>query len=111
MLARPWAADRSVLCIDPKGENARITARARARFGPVYVLDPFEISGQPSAAFNPSPASTPTGRTWRKTPHCWPTPWSMILRAKSAILLRQGAAPAIAAKVRYYDGAEFRGLF
>ena len=46
-------ADRSVLCIDPKGENARITARARSRFGPVYVLDPFEISGQPSAAFNP----------------------------------------------------------
>ena len=46
-------ADRSVLCIDPKGENARITARARGRFGPVYVLDPFDISGQPSAAFNP----------------------------------------------------------
>jgi type IV secretion system protein VirD4 len=46
-------ADRSVLCIDPKGENARITARARSRFGAVHVLDPFEISGQPSAAFNP----------------------------------------------------------
>ena len=46
-------ADRSVLCIDPKGENARITARARGRFGPVYVLDPFGVSGQPSAAFNP----------------------------------------------------------
>eukprot|EP01039_Chlorochromonas_danica_P014258 gene14258-16620_t len=46
-------ADRSVLCIDPKGENARVTARARAKFGPVYVLDPFAVSGQPSAAFNP----------------------------------------------------------
>jgi len=46
-------ADRSVFCIDPKGENARITARARATFGPVYVLDPFAVSGQPSAAFNP----------------------------------------------------------
>jgi type IV secretion system protein VirD4 len=46
-------ADRSVLCIDPKGENARITARARSRMGPVFVLDPFEVSGQPSAAFNP----------------------------------------------------------
>ena len=46
-------ADRSVFCIDPKGENARITARARSRFGQVYVLDPFDISGQPSAAFNP----------------------------------------------------------
>lgn len=46
-------ADRSVFCIDPKGENARVTARARSRFGQVYVLDPFDISGQPSAAFNP----------------------------------------------------------
>jgi type IV secretion system protein VirD4 len=46
-------ADRSVFCIDPKGENARITAKARARFGPVHVLDPFGVSGQPSAAFNP----------------------------------------------------------
>jgi type IV secretion system protein VirD4 len=46
-------ADRSVLCIDPKGENASITARARARFGPVYVLDPFGVSGQSSSAFNP----------------------------------------------------------
>jgi type IV secretion system protein VirD4 len=46
-------ADRSVFCIDPKGENARVTARARGRFGPVYVLDPFGISDQPSANFNP----------------------------------------------------------
>lgn len=46
-------ADRSVLCIDPKGENARITARARAKFGPVYVLDPFGVSGHLMATFNP----------------------------------------------------------
>jgi type IV secretion system protein VirD4 len=46
-------ADRSVLCIDPKGENARVAARARRRFGPVHVLDPFAVTGQPSAAFNP----------------------------------------------------------
>jgi type IV secretion system protein VirD4 len=46
-------ANRSVICIDPKGENARITSRARAAFGPVFVLDPFEISGQPPAAFKP----------------------------------------------------------
>lgn len=46
-------ADRAILCVDPKGENARIAARARARFGPVYVLDPFGVSGQPTAAFNP----------------------------------------------------------
>jgi type IV secretion system protein VirD4 len=46
-------ADRSVFRIDPKGENARVTARARSRFGPVYVLDPFGLSGQPTALFNP----------------------------------------------------------
>ena len=46
-------ADRSVICVDPKGENARITGRARQRFGPVHVLDPFGVSGQPLAAFNP----------------------------------------------------------
>jgi type IV secretion system protein VirD4 len=46
-------AKRPVICIDPKGENTRITARARARIGPVHVLDPFGITGQPSACFNP----------------------------------------------------------
>ena len=46
-------ADRSILCIDPKGENARITAKTRSKFGPVYVLDPFEVSGEPTSAFNP----------------------------------------------------------
>ena len=45
--------ERSVICIDPKGENAKITARARSKFGPVYVLDPFGISNLPSAAYNP----------------------------------------------------------
>ncbi|MFK0167039.1 type IV secretory system conjugative DNA transfer family protein [Rhizobium sp. NPDC090279] len=46
-------ADRSVICIDPKGENARISGRARQSFGPVHVLDPFGVTGTPSAAFNP----------------------------------------------------------
>lgn len=55
------AADRSILCIDPKGENARVTARARARFGPVHVLDPFGVSGQPGAAFNPMDGLDPHG--------------------------------------------------
>lgn len=45
--------DRSIICVDPKGENAKIAADARRRFGPVYVLDPFEVSGHASAAFNP----------------------------------------------------------
>lgn len=46
-------ADRSVICIDPKGENARIAGRARGNFGPVHILDPFGVTGKPSAAFNP----------------------------------------------------------
>ncbi|RVG82183.1 type IV secretory system conjugative DNA transfer family protein [Sinorhizobium meliloti] len=46
-------ADRSVICIDPKGENAKIAGRARQQFGPVHVLDPFSITGFASAAFNP----------------------------------------------------------
>ncbi|MBX9912041.1 MAG: type IV secretory system conjugative DNA transfer family protein, partial [Beijerinckiaceae bacterium] len=46
-------ADRSVICIDPKGENAKVTARARDRFGKVHVLDPFGVTGIPSSAFNP----------------------------------------------------------
>jgi type IV secretion system protein VirD4 len=54
-------ADRAVLCVDPKGENARIAARARARFGPVHVLDPFGVSGQPRAAFNPLAVLNPLG--------------------------------------------------
>lgn len=47
------AAERSVLVIDPKGENAQIAGEARRRFGTVHVLDPFGVSGMPSAAYNP----------------------------------------------------------
>ena len=52
----------SAVVVDPKGENARITAGRRGRgtraFGrglgqDVYVLDPFEVSGMASASFNP----------------------------------------------------------
>lgn len=50
-----------VVCIDPKGENARVTARQRAKFGPVHVLDPFGITGLPSAAFNPLDRLDPAG--------------------------------------------------
>ena len=45
--------NRSVLVIDPKGENARIAGEARRRFGPVHVLDPFGVTGLPAAAYNP----------------------------------------------------------
>ena len=51
----------SVICIDPKGENARITARHRARFGPVHILDPFDATGLAHAAFNPLERIDPTG--------------------------------------------------
>ncbi|CAH1696892.1 Type IV secretion system protein VirD4 [Hyphomicrobiales bacterium] len=54
-------ANRSVICIDPKGENARIAGRARQKFGPVHVLDPFGVTGQSSAAFNPLDALDPDG--------------------------------------------------
>lgn len=51
----------SVVCIDPKGENARITARHRAMFGAVHVLDPFGVTGIASAAFNPLDRIDPGG--------------------------------------------------
>ena len=46
-------ANRSVICIDPKGENARVTLRQREAFGPVHCLDPFGISGRATARYNP----------------------------------------------------------
>jgi type IV secretion system protein VirD4 len=45
--------DRSVICVDPKGENARIAGRARGLFGKVHILDPFGVTGRVSASFNP----------------------------------------------------------
>lgn len=46
-------AERSVICIDPQGENAKVTGRARQVFGPAFYLDPFEVTGRPGSAFNP----------------------------------------------------------
>ncbi|MBY2991105.1 type IV secretory system conjugative DNA transfer family protein [Rhizobium leguminosarum] len=54
-------ADRSIICIDPKGENAIIAGDAREKFGPVHILDPFGITGGPSAAFNPMDGFNPAG--------------------------------------------------
>src|ERR1017187_4043403 len=50
----------SLLCVDPKGELARITAARRGQGGggvrgmgqDVYVLDPFKITGIESASYN-----------------------------------------------------------
>ena len=44
---------RSVLVIDPKGENAKIAGEARKRFGAVHILDPFGVTGLPVSAYNP----------------------------------------------------------
>lgn len=43
----------SVFVLDPKGENAQRTHKDRQEFGPVLALDPFGVSGLPSARFNP----------------------------------------------------------
>ena len=50
----------SCLAIDPRGESAAITARARAEFSQVHVIDPwgelgptFEGLGFPPATYNP----------------------------------------------------------
>lgn len=45
--------EHSVIVIDPKGENAAITARRRRAFGPVHLLNPFNEHGLGSARFNP----------------------------------------------------------
>lgn len=44
---------RSVLVIDPKGENARIAGEARKRLSTVHILDPFGVTGLPASAYNP----------------------------------------------------------
>jgi type IV secretion system protein VirD4 len=44
----------SMLVIDPKGENARITAKARRGMGQkVHCVDPWHISGEEVSRFNP----------------------------------------------------------
>ncbi|PJB70602.1 MAG: hypothetical protein CO093_07300 [Alphaproteobacteria bacterium CG_4_9_14_3_um_filter_47_13] len=45
--------DGSVLVIDPKGENAAVTARHRSTMHQVAVLDPWGKSGIETASFNP----------------------------------------------------------
>jgi type IV secretion system protein VirD4 len=50
----------SVLVIDPKGENAVVTAKQRRAMGQsVYVLDPWGITGLKRARFNPLSALSP----------------------------------------------------
>lgn len=55
--------DRSILVIDPKGELAAITARKRAEFGRVVILNPFNLLAElpqlRSTRFNPLAALDP----------------------------------------------------
>ena len=68
----------SVICIDPKGENAAIAARRRREMGQaVFVLDPWGLSGQGGARFNPL---------------AWLTPESPDL-AEDAMMLAEALAP------------------
>lgn len=58
----------SMLCTDPKGELARITARRRAALGQkVYILDPFDRCGDEAAlyrsAYNPLSVLRPDSPT------------------------------------------------
>lgn len=48
-----WIYKGSVFVLDPKGENAQRTHEKRREFGQVLALDPFGVSGLPSARFNP----------------------------------------------------------
>jgi type IV secretion system protein VirD4 len=55
---------RSILVIDPNGEAAAITARKRAQFGPVIVINPFDVLANElpylkSNGFNPLAALDP----------------------------------------------------
>lgn len=50
----------SMLVIDPKGENASVTARRRRAMGQkVYILDPWGITGFEGCRFNPLLALSP----------------------------------------------------
>lgn len=49
----------SVLVIDPKGENARVTARQRRSYGKTHILDPFGVTGLTTASYNPLARITP----------------------------------------------------
>jgi type IV secretion system protein VirD4 len=45
--------DRSIICLDPKGELASVTMEYRRTLGDVVILNPFNVLGFGSAGFNP----------------------------------------------------------
>lgn len=57
----------SVICIDPKGENAAITARRRREMGQdVHLLDPWGLATDKTASFNPLGWLDPDGQTFEE---------------------------------------------
>ncbi|MFC7555993.1 type IV secretory system conjugative DNA transfer family protein [Pseudoroseomonas wenyumeiae] len=76
-------SNRAILCVDPKGENARISARARRRFGPVHVLDPLASPASPPVPTIRRRCSTPPLPTLLMTPRRWPRPWSLTRQVRS----------------------------
>jgi type IV secretion system protein VirD4 len=67
-------ADRSVICVDPKGENTTITARARARFGAVFSI-PLALPVSRPPASIPWPPSIRSAPIWPRMRPPWRTPW------------------------------------
>lgn len=54
----------SVLCIDPKGTNTHVTAERRRKMGQkVHVIDPFLVTTDETAYFNPLDILDPDSRT------------------------------------------------
>lgn len=45
--------DRSIICIDPKGQNAAVTAAYRRGMSRTFLLNPFNEHGLGTARFNP----------------------------------------------------------
>jgi type IV secretion system protein VirD4 len=44
---------RSIICIDPKGQNAAVTARFRSAVAETFLLNPFNEHGLGTSRFNP----------------------------------------------------------
>jgi type IV secretion system protein VirD4 len=47
------SSPRSIICIDPKGQNAAVTARSRSTVTETFLLNPFNEHGLGTSRFNP----------------------------------------------------------
>lgn len=85
----------SVVVIDPKGENAAVTARRRREMGQiVHILDPFGKTGMASGSFNPLVWLDPDGDT----------------AAEQSALLAEALAPADGRSSDPFWGNEARAI-